>query len=269
MTSAADNGIVTQASRHSVDHTVHKLKQILDAKGVALFTVIDHSGEAEKVGIKMAPTQLLIFGNPKAGTPIMLASPSAAIDLPLKILVWEDNQRKVWVSYNSPEYLQKRHGFPLELLKNLAVIENLAAEVAQSVGPAQGSNRPQSLSGPIGRAPSAGCVLYLRSHRDEWFSRFRRDYFRTKPSECPTRKDLGLESSQATPEASPTPLRNSHVTSQTKFADRWNTLDLSAMAGLSGWLRCLVGSLVVAGIFLSCRKYPPVVGCLLCSGAVL
>src|SRR5277367_3223080 len=104
----ADNGIISQASNHSVDETVEKLKGILQAKGVTLFALVDHSGEAEKVGLKMRPTKLLIFGSPKGGTPVMLAAPSAAIDLPLKILVWEDTQRRVWVSYNDPKYLQER-----------------------------------------------------------------------------------------------------------------------------------------------------------------
>lgn len=127
MTSPADNGIVTRPSIHSVDQTVQKLKGILQTKGVALFALIDHSGEAEKVGMKMSPTKLLIFGNPKGGTPLMLAAPSTAIDLPLKILVWEDSQNKVWISYNSSEYLQKRHGFPQDLMKNIGVVDGLAA----------------------------------------------------------------------------------------------------------------------------------------------
>ena len=107
-----NNGIVSKPSKHSVDETVAKLQAILQAKGVAVFALIDHSGEAEKVGMHMRPTKLLIFGNPKGGTPLMLAAPSIAIDLPLKILVWEDDQGKVWVSYNSPEYLAERHGLP-------------------------------------------------------------------------------------------------------------------------------------------------------------
>ncbi|MGC2612061.1 MAG: DUF302 domain-containing protein, partial [Candidatus Sulfotelmatobacter sp.] len=89
------------------------------------------SGEAEKVGMKMPPTKLLIFGSPKAGTPLMLAAPSIAIDLPLKVLVWEDAQARVWVSYNSPGYLQERHGLPPELLQNIAVVEPLAAKAAE------------------------------------------------------------------------------------------------------------------------------------------
>jgi len=125
------NGIVDKLSHHSVADTVEKLKGILLSKGVILFAIVDHSGEAEKVGMKMRPTKLLIFGSPKAGTPLMQAAPSVAIDLPLKILVWEDEQGKVWVSFNSPAYLQQRHGIPPELLQNIAVVESLAAKAAE------------------------------------------------------------------------------------------------------------------------------------------
>jgi uncharacterized protein (DUF302 family) len=131
MTSSANSGIVDTLSNHSVDQTVEKLKGILQAKGVTLFALVDHSGEAEKVGLKMRPTKLLIFGSPKAGTPLMLAAPSIAIDLPLKILVWEDSEGKVWVSYNSPAYLQARHGVPQELMQNIAVAGTLAAHAAE------------------------------------------------------------------------------------------------------------------------------------------
>jgi len=131
MAPGKDTGIIDKPSSHSVDQTVEKLKRILAAKGVALFALIDHSGEAEKAGMKMRPTKLLIFGSPKAGTPLMLASPSIAIDLPLKILVWEDAQGKVWVSYNSPAYLQERHNLPPGLLQNIAVVETLAAKAAE------------------------------------------------------------------------------------------------------------------------------------------
>jgi uncharacterized protein (DUF302 family) len=124
-------GIVDIPSHHSVDATVEKLKAILTAKGVALFALIDHSGEAEKVGMKMRPTKLLIFGSPKAGTPLMLAAPSIAIDLPLKILVWEDEAGKTRVSYNAPGYLRERHNLPEELLQNISLIEALAAKAAE------------------------------------------------------------------------------------------------------------------------------------------
>ena len=119
-------GIITRQSVHSVDQTVRKLEEVLEAKGITLFAVIDHSGEAEKGGMQMPNTKLVIFGHPKAGTPIMLASPSAAVDLPLKILVAEDSTGRVWISYNSPSYLQDRHGFPQELVKNISSAEDLA-----------------------------------------------------------------------------------------------------------------------------------------------
>ena len=131
MATAANNGIVNLASNHSVDQTVEKLTSILQAKGVNLFALVDHSGEAEKVGMKMRPTKLLIFGSPKAGTPLMQAAPSIAIDLPLKVLVWEDADGKVWLSYNSPEYLEQRHGLPHDLLQNIAVVAPLAAKAGE------------------------------------------------------------------------------------------------------------------------------------------
>jgi uncharacterized protein (DUF302 family) len=132
MDQAASNGIIDKPSNHSVDETVEKLRSILQSKGVTLFATVDHSGEAAKIGMKMRPTKLLIFGNPKGGTPLMVAAPSIAIDLPLKILVWEDARGKAWVSYNSPVYLQKRHGFPESLMQNIAVVEALAAKAAES-----------------------------------------------------------------------------------------------------------------------------------------
>ncbi len=125
-----ENGIVQVASKYSVDETVTRLESVLAERGVRVFAVVDHSGEAEKVGMKMRPTRLLIFGNPKGGTPLMVAAPSLAIDLPLKALVSEDESGTVWVSYNSPEYLQQRHGVPQELIKNIAVV---GATVMQAV----------------------------------------------------------------------------------------------------------------------------------------
>jgi uncharacterized protein (DUF302 family)/uncharacterized membrane protein YidH (DUF202 family) len=129
--SATSNGIVRVVSNHSVDETVAKLTAILQSKGVTVFALVDHSGEAEKVGLKMLPTKLLIFGSPKAGTPLMLAAPTSAIDLPLKLLVSEDGQGKVWISYNSPEYLAQRHGLPHDLLQNIAVVGILAAKAGE------------------------------------------------------------------------------------------------------------------------------------------
>jgi uncharacterized protein (DUF302 family) len=126
-----DSGIVTLRSNHLLEETVRRIEEALGAKGVKLFALIDHSGEAEQAGMKMPPTKLLIFGHPKAGTPLMLASPSAAIDLPLKLLVAEDGQGRVWISYNSPSYLQARHNLPQELLQNIAVVVALAASVSE------------------------------------------------------------------------------------------------------------------------------------------
>src|SRR6266516_3676411 len=125
------SGLIDIGSSHSVDETVEKLKGILQAKGIALFALVYHSGAAIKAGMKMRPTKLLIVGNPKAGTPVMLAAPSSAIDLPLKILIWQDAQGKVWVSYNSPAYLQERHNLAPELLQNISVVETLATKAAE------------------------------------------------------------------------------------------------------------------------------------------
>src|SRR5271154_3805089 len=121
----AGNGLLQVASRYTVNETVSRLESALAERGVRLFALIDHSGEAEKVGMKMRPTKLLIFGNPKGGTPVMVAAPTLAIDLPLKALVWEDESGKVWVTHNSPEYLQQRHGVPEDLIKNIAVAGTL------------------------------------------------------------------------------------------------------------------------------------------------
>ena len=131
MNAHKENGLVDIPSNHSVEETVEKLKGILQAKGITLFALVDHSGEAGKAGMQMRPTKLLIFGNPKAGTPVMLAAPSSAIDLPLKILIWEDAQGKVWVTYNSPIYLQERHNLPPELVQNVGAIETLAKKAAE------------------------------------------------------------------------------------------------------------------------------------------
>ena len=131
MDAVESNGIVTIPGNHAVDETVARLKAILEQKGVTLFALVDHSGEAAKAGMTMPNTKLLIFGSPRAGTPVMLAAPSTAIDLPLKILVWEDEQEKTWISYNSPAYLLERHGVPQELLATFAVVETLAAKAGE------------------------------------------------------------------------------------------------------------------------------------------
>lgn len=117
---AHGNGLVQIASHYSVEETGRRLQEAFAAKGLQVFATVDHSGEAEKVGLKMRPTKVVIFGSPKAGTPLMVAAPSVAIDLPLKVLVAEDAEGGVWVTYNSPDYLKERHGVPEELMKNLA-----------------------------------------------------------------------------------------------------------------------------------------------------
>jgi uncharacterized protein (DUF302 family) len=126
-----ENGIETIPSNHTVDETVRRLQSILETKGIKVFAVVDHSGEAATAGLTMRPTRLLIFGNPRAGTPVMVASPSAALDLPLKILVAEDENGRVWVSYNSPSYLRTRHGIPEQVVPNLAAVSAVAESAAQ------------------------------------------------------------------------------------------------------------------------------------------
>jgi len=125
------NGLLQVASPHSVEETLRRLQSIFADRGLQVFALVDHSGEAEKVGMKMRPTKLLIFGSPKGGTPLMMATPSVAIDLPLKALVAEDDNGKVWVSYNSPEYLQQRHGVPADLVKNIAGVAALVAKAVE------------------------------------------------------------------------------------------------------------------------------------------
>ena len=126
-----ENGLVHVASSRSVPETLKKLQTMLEARGLKVFALIDHSGEAEKAGLKMKPTQLLIFGSPKGGTPVMVAAPTLAIDLPLKALVWEDGDGKVWVSYNSPAYLEQRHRIPEDLVKNIAGVGALAEKAVE------------------------------------------------------------------------------------------------------------------------------------------
>jgi uncharacterized protein (DUF302 family) len=126
-----ENGLVHVPSPRSIPETLKKLRTTIDASGLKVFALVDHCGEAEKAGLKMRPTQLLIFGSPKAGTPVMVAAPTVAIDLPLKALVWEDAEGEVWVSYNSPDYLQERHGFPADLVKNIAGVGALVEKAVE------------------------------------------------------------------------------------------------------------------------------------------
>ena len=127
-----NNGLLHVASPHSVPETLNRLESVLQSHGLTVFARVNHSGEAQKVGLTMRPTRLLIFGSPKAGTPLMVARPSIAIDLPLKALAWEDADGKVWLSYNSPQYLKERHGLPEDLWKNIAGIGPLIHQAVES-----------------------------------------------------------------------------------------------------------------------------------------
>lgn len=128
----AAEGIVSKASAHSVAETVARIEQALASKGLTLFAVIDHSGEAQRVGLTMQPAKLLIFGSPKAGTPLMVAAPLLALDLPLKALVWQDAAGQTWVSYLDPAWLARRHSVPADLAPNIAGIEPLLTAAIQS-----------------------------------------------------------------------------------------------------------------------------------------
>ncbi len=127
----ADNGVVDVASNYSVSETIDRLESLVKSKGLMVFARIDFSSDAAKAGLSMPPTQMLVFGNPKAGTPLMLAAPSVAIDLPLKAVAWQDSGGRVWLSYNAPEYLRRRHGLPETLLPNIAGIKALVEQAAQ------------------------------------------------------------------------------------------------------------------------------------------
>jgi uncharacterized protein (DUF302 family) len=121
----AGDGIISKPSKYPVPETLHRLETILTAKGIKIFARVDHSGEAEKAGLKMPPTELLIFGNPKGGTPVMLAAPASAIDLPWKALAWQDASGQVWLSYNDPAYFQRRFGLSDDVIKPLAGLSAL------------------------------------------------------------------------------------------------------------------------------------------------
>ena len=126
----SENGMVHVPSKYSVEETCQRLESLVKSRGLTVFALIDFSGDAAKVGLRMRPTQLLIFGNPKSGTPLMIASPSIALDLPLKALAWEDVQGKVWLSYNALEYLKERHRLRDELVTNISGVGALIESVA-------------------------------------------------------------------------------------------------------------------------------------------
>jgi uncharacterized protein (DUF302 family) len=123
--SMTDMGLVHVRSPIPVSEALSRLEALAAARGLTIFARIDFSGDAQRAGLEMRPTQLLLLGNPRAGTPLMTAAPTVAIDLPLKVLVWEDASGQAWISYNTPEYLQSRHGFPAELTKNIAGLRGL------------------------------------------------------------------------------------------------------------------------------------------------
>ena len=131
MTKLPDNGMIHLSSPRTVMETLARLETIVQTKGLTILARIDHNGDAAKAGLQMPPTKLLIFGNAKSGTPLMIASPSVAIDLPLKALVWQDDDGKVWLSYNSPDYLKERHAIPENLLQNIAGIGPICAEAVR------------------------------------------------------------------------------------------------------------------------------------------
>jgi uncharacterized protein (DUF302 family) len=131
MSGAANNGLITLASKYPVEESLLRLDTLLNQRGIKIFALVDHSGEAEKVGLKMPPTKLLIFGNPQGGTPLMQAAPTVAIDLPLKVLIWQDADGKCWLTYNDPAYLQSRHGFPAELVANLSGVNALLRKAVE------------------------------------------------------------------------------------------------------------------------------------------
>ncbi len=124
------NGVVSIRSRHPFTETMQKLERTIVTSGMKIFAVVDFAGNATAAGFRMPPTKLVIFGDPKLGTPVMLGAPSAALDLPLKILVGEDPGRQTWLSYNSPAYLARRHSIPENLLPNISGIEALVQAVA-------------------------------------------------------------------------------------------------------------------------------------------
>jgi uncharacterized protein (DUF302 family) len=124
-------GIERVASSRSFDETVAHFEELIAAKGMMLFAKIDFTGDAKRAGLTMPRLMLLVFGNPKGGTPVMVAAPSSALDLPLKVLVSEEANGKVWLSFNAPEYLALRHGIPAELVGNISGIRGLVGAAAK------------------------------------------------------------------------------------------------------------------------------------------
>jgi uncharacterized protein (DUF302 family) len=128
----ADRGMVRLASHHPVAETIERLESLLRARGVAVFARIDFAADAQRAGLSMRPEQLLVFGNPKAGTPLMVAAPSAGIDLPFKVVAWEDAEGRAWLAYNSPDHIVNRHGLDCTFATNLAALVPLIERAANS-----------------------------------------------------------------------------------------------------------------------------------------
>jgi uncharacterized protein (DUF302 family) len=128
--SVSESGVVRIASSHSVAETVARLEGLLKERGVLVFARIDFSGDAGRAGLTMRPEQMLVFGNPKAGTPLMQAEPVVGLDLPIKALVFEDAAGKTWIAWNDPDYVVRRHGLPASLAANLGAVVPLIERAA-------------------------------------------------------------------------------------------------------------------------------------------
>jgi uncharacterized protein (DUF302 family) len=129
------NGMCILAATRGVDETLNRLEALAKSRGLLVFARINFAKDAAAAGLALQPTQLLILGSPVAGTPLMVAAPGAALDLPLKVLAWQDDAKRCWVSFNTPEYLQQRHGFPAQLTANIAGLEKLVrASIASDPG---------------------------------------------------------------------------------------------------------------------------------------
>jgi uncharacterized protein (DUF302 family) len=131
----SDAGIKVVAAASGVDETMDRLESLAKKRGLTVFARINFAKDAAAVGLAMQPSQLLILGSPVAGTPLMVAAPGVALDLPLKVLVWQDTANRCWVSFNTPEYLQRRHAFPAALVANISGLEKLV-QAAIAAGPA-------------------------------------------------------------------------------------------------------------------------------------
>ena len=127
-----NHGVIDVRSHRSVPQSIDRLQSLAATAGLLIFARIDFSGDAQRAGVSMRPMQMLLFGNPKAGTPLLVAAPRVGLDLPLKALAWEDVDDAVWLSCNAPEYLEARHGFPHELLANIAAVRALVEKAAQA-----------------------------------------------------------------------------------------------------------------------------------------